>query len=67
MPHNLITLIFTGKKINFGHYSFVDPTDINILFDKASFMSSFSGTVKKNLTNLNEVDSFRGCRYFCPS
>jgi len=65
--HKLITLIFTGKKINFGNYSCLTQQDINILFDKASLWSSFSGTVKKNLTNLNEVDSIRGVRYFGPS
>tara|TARA_B100000965_G_scaffold219986_1_gene184068 strand:+ start:195 stop:581 length:387 start_codon:yes stop_codon:yes gene_type:complete len=41
--------------------------DIKILSDKASLWSSFSGTIKKNLTNLNEVDSIRGLRYFGPS
>ena len=65
--HKLITFIFTGKKINFGNYSCLTQQDINILSDKASLWSSFSGTIKKNLTNLNEVDSIRGLRYFGPS
>ena len=29
--------------------------------------SSFSGTLKKNLNNLEEIDSTRGLRYFGPS
>ena len=65
--HKLITFIFTGKKINFGNYSCLTQQDIKILSDKASLWSSFSGTIKKNLTNLNEVDSIRGLRYFGPS
>ena len=65
--HKLITFIFTGKKINFGNYSCLTKKDVNILSDKASLWSSFSGTVKKNLTSLNEVDSIRGLRYFGPS
>ena len=65
--HKLITLIFTGKKVNFGNYSCLTKKDINILSDKASLWSSFSGTIKKNLTNLNETDSIRGLRYFGPS
>ena len=65
--HKLITLIFTGKKVNFGNYSCLTNKDINILSDKASLWSSFSGTIKKNLTNLNETDSTRGLRYFGPS
>ena len=65
--HKLITLIFTGKMINFGNYSCLTNKDVNILSSKASLWSSFSGSVKKNLTNLNEVDSIRGLRYFGPS
>jgi len=65
--HKLITFIFTGKKISFGNYSCLTKQDINILSDKASLWSSFSGSVKKNLTQLNEVNSVRGLRYFGPS
>ena len=65
--HKLITFIFTGKKINFGNYTCLTKKDVNILSDKASLWSSFSGSVKKNLTSLNEVDSTRGLRYFGPS
>ena len=65
--HKLVTYIFTGKKINFGNYSCLTKKDVNILSDKPSLWSSFSGSVKKNLLNLNEVDSIRGLRYFGPS
>ena len=65
--HKLITLIFTGKKINFGNYSCLTKKDVAIISNKASLWSSFSGTLKKNLLNLNEINSFRGLRYFGPS
>ena len=65
--HKLITYIFTGKKINFGNYSCLTKHDIAILSDKASLWSSFSGSVKKNIKNLNEINSIRGIRYFGPS
>ena len=65
--HKLITFIFTGKKINFGNYSCLTKRDVNILSDTASLWSSFSGSVKKNLKSLSEVDSIRGLRYFGPS
>ena len=65
--HKLITLIFTGKKINFGNYSCLTKRDINTLSEKASLWSSFSGSVKKNCKNLNETNSIRGLRYFGPS
>ncbi len=65
--HKIITFIFTGKKIGFGNYSCLTKNDTKILSEKPSLWSSFSGTVKKNIKNLNEVDSIRGTRYFGPS
>ena len=65
--HKLITFIFTGKKVNFGNYSCLTNRDVNTLSDKASLWSSLSGSIKKNLTNLNETESTRGVRYFGPS
>ena len=57
--HKLITLVFTGNNIKFGNYSCLTKNDVKILSDKASLWSSFSGTVKKNLKSLNEIDSSR--------
>jgi hypothetical protein len=65
--HKFITYIFTGKKINFGNYSILTKEDAKILHTQASLWSSFSGSVKKNLKILNEVNSIRGLRYFGPS
>ena len=65
--HKLITLIFTGQNINFGNYSILTKEDVEKLYSKASLWSSFSGTVKKNIKSLNEVNSVRGLRYFGPS
>ncbi len=65
--HKLITLLFTGKNINFGNYSCLTNTDVEILSDRASLWSSYSGTLKKNVANLKEVESTRGLRYFGPS
>ena len=65
--HKLITLIFTGENINFGNYSILTKKDVEKLYSKASLWSSFSGTVKKNIEVLNEINSFRGLRYYGPS
>ena len=65
--HKLITYVFTGKKVNFGNYSILTKTDVEKLHSKASLWSSFSGSVKKNLKHLNEINSIRGLRYFGPS
>ena len=65
--HKLTTYLLTGKKINFGNYSCLTKEDVKILSNKASLWSSFSGSVKKYIQNLNEINSIRGSRYFGPS
>ena len=65
--HKLITLIFTGKKIDFGNYSCLTKKDIETLVEKKSLWTSFSGTVKKYLKKLKDIKSIRGSRYFGPS
>ena len=65
--HKIITLIFTGKNINFGNFCILTCNDVEKLHSKASLWSSFSGSVKKNLNPLNEINSIRGLRYFGPS
>ena len=62
--HKLITIIFTGKNINFGNYCMLTKKDVGKLHSKASLWSSFSGTVKKYLSPLNDINSTRGLRYF---
>jgi hypothetical protein len=65
--HKIITLTFTGKKINFGNYSCLTKKDVEKLHTKSSLWSSYSGSVKKNIKEINEIDSIRGLRYFGPS
>ena len=65
--HKIITFIFTGENINFGNYCILTRSDVEKLHKKASLWSSFSGTVKKNIKILNEINSIRGTRYFGPS
>ncbi len=65
--HKLITLIFTGRNINFGNYCILTKNDVEKIYSKASLWSSFSGTVKKFLKPLNEINSIRGLRYCGPS
>ena len=45
--HKLLTIIFTGKNVNFGNYSCLTKKDVNVISEKASIWSSFSGTLKK--------------------
>ena len=65
--HKFISYVFTGKNINFGNYSILTNMDVEKLHSQKSLWSSFSGTVKKNLQPLNEINSIRGSRYFGPS
>ena len=65
--HKIITLIFTGKKIDFGNYSCLTKKDVASIINDESLWSSFSGCVKKNISKYNEIESIRGLRYFGPS
>jgi len=65
--HKYLTLSMTGKLINFGNYSCLTKNDLDILSTKASLWSSFSGSFKKYIKRYNEINSFRGMRYFGPS
>ncbi len=65
--HKIITLVFTGKNIDFGNYSCLTKNDVIILSKEESLWSSFSGTVKKSISQLNKINSTRGSRYFGPS
>jgi len=65
--HKIITILFTGKNINFGNYSCLTKKDVKILSNKASLWSSYSGTLKKNILLLNSINSERGSRYYGPS
>ena len=65
--HKAITFIFTGKNINFGNYTCLTKQDVKILSKQESLWSSFSGSVKKHILNLNSINSVRGIRYFGPS
>ena len=65
--HKFITFLLTGKNINFGNYSCLTKNDVNLIAQKSSLWSSFSGTIKKYVKKLNEINSTRGIRYFGPS
>ena len=65
--HKLLTIISTGKVINFGNYSCLIKDDIKKLSTQESLWSSFSGSVKKHIFLFNTIDSIRGKRYFGPS
>ena len=65
--HKLITLIFTGKNINFGHYSCLTKKDVETISSKKSLWANYSGTVKKFIKTLENIPCIRGKRYVQPS
>jgi len=62
--HKIITYVFTGKNMNFGHYSCLTREDVILLSTKKSLWSSYAGTTKKYIKKLNELPTIRGKRYF---
>tara|TARA_B100000767_G_C19749059_1_gene529889 strand:+ start:795 stop:1667 length:873 start_codon:yes stop_codon:yes gene_type:complete len=65
--HKLMTFFFTGKIVNFGNFSCLTKNDIKKISVKESLWSSFSGTLKYHIQELNSINSIRGSRYFGPS
>ena len=64
--HKVITLIFTGKKINFGNFSLLTKQDLFLVSEKQDLWKSYSGTFKKYIKEYQEINSVRGLRYFGP-
>ncbi len=65
--HKLITLVFTGRNMNFGHYSCLTKKDVDIISLKESLWGNYSGTVKKFIPKLDNIPCVRGLRYVQPS
>jgi hypothetical protein len=65
--HKLMTFFFTGKSVNFGNFSCLTKNDLKKISIKESLWSSFSGTLKYHIQELNSINSIRGSRYFGPS
>jgi len=65
--HKIITLIFTGKMMNFGNYSIITKEDAKKISQDNTLNSNYSGTLKKNVSNLGHINCERGTRYFGPS
>ena len=65
--HKLITLVFTGRNMNFGHYSCLIKKDVDFISSKESLWGNYSGTVKKFVSKLDNIPCVRGMRYVQPS
>ncbi len=65
--HKVLTLILTGKLMNFGNYSLIIKKDVETIIKDPTIVYNFSGTLKNKITKLDCIDCIRGKRYFGPS
>ena len=67
LVHKYLTLIFTGKTINYGNYTCLPKSIVNEMVNEPATWSSFSGSLAKIVKDKKSVSSERGTRYFGPS
>lgn len=65
--HKIMTLIFTGKLMDFGNFSIVTKKDAEIIIKDPSIVYNYSGTLKNKIKKLGNINCIRGNRYFGPS
>ncbi len=65
--HKLLTLVFTGKLINFGNFSIITKKDAETIIKDPTIIYCFASTLKNNASKLGNIDCIRGKRYFGPS
>ena len=65
--HKLITLTFTGKSIKFGNFTCLSKKTVEKLINEKATWNSFSGSLTKIESDLIEIPSIRGDRYYGPS
>ena len=62
--HKIITLVFTGKSIKFGHFTCLPKTIVEKMINEKATWNCFSGALVKITNKRNSIPSIRGKRYF---
>ena len=65
--HKILTLIFTGKLMNFGNYSIITKKDAETIIKDPTIAYCYPGTLKNKIKKLGNINCTRGKRYFGPS
>ena len=65
--HKILTLVFTGKLINFGNFSIITKEDAEKIIKDPTIIYCFASTLKNKTTKLGNINCIRGKRYFGPS
>ena len=62
--HKILTLIFTGKSIKFGHFTCLPKLIVQKMLKEKSTWNCFSASLVKITSKKNSIPSIRGIRYF---
>ncbi len=62
--HKIITFIFTGKLINFGHFTCIPKNIVELMINEKATWNCYSGSLVKVSKKRETIPSIRGKRYF---
>ncbi len=62
--HKIITFIFTGKLINFGHFTCIPKNIVKLMINEKATWNCYSGSLVKVSKERETIPSIRGKRYF---
>lgn len=65
--HKFLTYLMIGKMVKFGNYSCLSKKAVGKMLSNGSVWLSYSGSIIKNFSSIESVNSIRGTRYFGPS
>ena len=62
--HKILTFIFTGKSIKFGHFSCIPKSIVKEMVNEKATWNCYSASLVKITKKRNSIPSIRGKRYF---
>ena len=62
--HKILTFIFTGKSIKFGHFSCIPKSIVKEMVNEKATWNCYSASLVKITKQRNSIPSIRGKRYF---
>ena len=62
--HKILTFIFTGKSIKFGHFSCIPKNIVKEMINQKATWNCYSASLVKITKERNSIPSIRGKRYF---
>ena len=64
LVHKILTFIFTGKSIKFGHFSCIPKSIVKEMVNEKATWNCYSASLVKITKERNSIPSIRGKRYF---